>query len=370
MKRGFSLLLCLALLCAALPAGAATLVGSGESILYSWESATPWATDAQSNPSIVSRALDGDPATCYSYTGWSGLSQDDIPELTFRFYGETIAAVWIRGGNYTSEDTYTGYAFPTRVRLRVHLSSGRYLDYSYVMDDTYDPWSANDDWANGYQRLALPYTLTGVQEIDVFISSWRTGSREKHNVCVSDILFARTAPAPATAVPMMPTPVPVVTPTPWNGGQSTYGRVSTTLTMRLATRSGPSTRYDELGSYFKAGSPVTVLSKAWDSGNRIWWVQVEFSYNGMLRRAYTGLKRVNLDPARVPEEQAIGSARVIRTTTAYYGPGTRYTAHRSAVAYGTVGTVYARENGYVQLEFTDGSRLRRVWIYSGDVTIQ
>ena len=47
----------------------------------------------------------------------------------------------------------------------------------------------------------------------------------------------------------------------------------------ISTRSGPSTKYDELGTYWNdGGHTVTVLSRA--SGNDIWWLEVEFEYNG------------------------------------------------------------------------------------------
>ena len=149
---------------------------------------------------------------------------------------------------------------------------------------------------------------------------------------------------------------------------NTYGRVQRAeLKMRMATRSGPSTNYDELGSYFKKGQEVSVISRAWDERNGIWWVQVEFNYGGSLRRAYTGLKRVDIDINAVQEDVPLMTAFVSAETIPYYGPGTQYTAHKQTVEYGTVGTVYAFENGWAQFEFYEAeeNRYRRVWMPAG-----
>ena len=139
----------------------------------------------------------------------------------------------------------------------------------------------------------------------------------------------------------------------------------------ISTRSGPSTKYDELGTYWNdGGHTVTVLSRA--SGNDIWWLQVEFEYGGKTVRVYTGEQRIDIDVSRVPiEGGAIGSGRVTSTTTAYYGPGTNYKQHQQKISSGTTGAVMAWENGYVCLEFQpSGSyQIRRVWLPENVVSI-
>lgn len=139
------------------------------------------------------------------------------------------------------------------------------------------------------------------------------------------------------------------------------------LKMRLATRSGPSTNYDELGSYFKKGHELTVISRAFDERNGIWWLQVEFTYGSSLRRAYTGLKRVDIDINTVQEDAALYFATVSAETIPYYGPGTHYAPHKNPVEYGTEGMIYAFENGWVQFEFYEehNKRYRRVWMPAG-----
>ena len=139
----------------------------------------------------------------------------------------------------------------------------------------------------------------------------------------------------------------------------------------ISTRSGPSTKYDELGTYWNdGGHTVTVLSRA--SGNDIWWLQVEFEYGGKTVRVYTGEQRIDIDVSRVPlEGGAIGSGRATSTTTAYYGPGTNYKQHQQKISSGTTGAVMAWENGYVCLEFQpSGSyQIRRVGLPENVVSI-
>ena len=134
--------------------------------------------------------------------------------------------------------------------------------------------------------------------------------------------------------------------------------------MRVASRSGPGTNYDELGSYHKKGYTLTVLSRAYDDRNGIWWLQVELNYGSELRRMYTGLKRVDIDINTVQDETPLYFARVNSDKLPYYGPGTAYTAHKNAIAAGTEGIVYAFEDGWMLFEFynADKDRYRRVWM--------
>ena len=83
------------------------------------------------------------------------------------------------------------------------------------------------------------------------------------------------------------------------------------LKMALSTRTGPGNWYDEPGTFFSnnyQNTSVRVLSKAWDERNSIWWLQVEFYISSTPYRAYTGLKRVNIDINNVPNEKVLGTA--------------------------------------------------------------
>ena len=143
------------------------------------------------------------------------------------------------------------------------------------------------------------------------------------------------------------------------------------LKMKLAARTGPGTWYDEPGSFFindYKNTRVNVLSRAWDSRNSIWWLQVEFTWRGTPYRVYTGLKRVNINIDLVPEETVLGTSRTRRSSTAYWGPGTAYAASRYDVPSGRSVTVLDVENGYAQVEFYDARTAdrdyarRRAWI--------
>lgn len=155
----------------------------------------------------------------------------------------------------------------------------------------------------------------------------------------------------------------------WNTNYTSYAYMTAALNSRLASRTGPSTNYDEPGSFFNAGTSVTVLSRAYDSRNNIWWVQVEFKYSGAWYRVYTGVKRFNyLNLNFIPEEYQIGECRLAHSMTGRYGPGTGYAAiKRPLPAYASC-AVYGYADGgngdYVQIECYDSglNQYRRAWV--------
>lgn len=146
------------------------------------------------------------------------------------------------------------------------------------------------------------------------------------------------------------------------------------LKMRIATRTGPSTAYTEPGTFFVSNwqyAQVKVISKAFGSG--VWWVQVEFTDGGRLYRAYTGVKRVDVDLNGIEQEQTLGTA-VLSTagdTPAHYGPGTHYAPMKDPVPWGAEGTVVMAENGYVLLDYYDEylNQQRRAWLPADDVDV-
>ncbi|MBR3741250.1 MAG: hypothetical protein IKN04_12485 [Clostridia bacterium] len=156
-----------------------------------------------------------------------------------------------------------------------------------------------------------------------------------------------------------------------NGNYSNYSRIRCALNSKLATRTGPGTNYDEPGTFLSAGSYVTVLSKAYDKVNEIWWVQVEFSENGVTYWAYTGVKRLNgLNLANVPEEKVIGHCTTTNSTKGYECPldSMRSAAQRSSIPAGVCcaiyGYVFADSGDYILIEFFDRSMncYCRAWV--------
>ena len=151
-----------------------------------------------------------------------------------------------------------------------------------------------------------------------------------------------------------------ITPAPQH---SSYDYEHARLLMRLSTRSGPSTSYDEPGSFFNDNwqtTTVRVLGKAW--GNGIWWVLVDFDYGNARFRVWTGLKRVDIDIDSVPEITAIGQGYIDPTETRR-GPGGNY-AKGPDVTEGKYVTVFGWENGYVEVEYYDlySEMYYRAWV--------
>ena len=155
----------------------------------------------------------------------------------------------------------------------------------------------------------------------------------------------------------------------WNQ-YTEYAWISGKLNQRLATRTGPGTQYDGAGSYFSAGKTLTLLSKAYDDRNKIWWVQTEFTYGKQKIRAYTGAKRIDgLNLNYLPEEMPIGSCYISNATECYYGPSAdEYKRMANDVPAGVYCTIYGYAAGdmsdYIQIEFYDPWQGvdRRAWI--------
>ena len=146
----------------------------------------------------------------------------------------------------------------------------------------------------------------------------------------------------------------------------------TQLTMRLSTRTGPSASYTEPGTFFSDWEGVTVnaLSKA--QGNGVWWVQVEFTYGGQMYRAYTGAKRISLDPSVLPAEETLGVATLSNVSgSGRYGPGNHYASIPDALPAYADGSIIAYENNWVQFDFTDSNTgmKRRVWLPADKLSI-
>jgi len=140
------------------------------------------------------------------------------------------------------------------------------------------------------------------------------------------------------------------------------------LKMRLSTRSGPGTEYDEPGTFFNNNwqkQTVTVMGKHWD-GN-IWWVLVDFTNGKQAYRVWTGLKRVNVNLDAVPEILSIGQGTVSATETRR-GPGGSYAAGPRINHWQDV-VAYGWENGYVEVEYWDNGIVYRVWVPESTVSI-
>lgn len=147
----------------------------------------------------------------------------------------------------------------------------------------------------------------------------------------------------------------------------TYGVLNT----EIATRTGPSTKYSEPGTFLEAGDVITVRSKVWDDRNEIWWVQVEFWDNGRRLRAYTGAWRMSVDLNQVRTEAPLRYCTVQREAYAYTAPYSDGYSGRwtDTVPAGTQATLYEIEDGYGLIECWSTRRqiMWRVWVSMDDL---
>ncbi len=167
-------------------------------------------------------------------------------------------------------------------------------------------------------------------------------------------LITIITPKPTEPLVELITPKPTSEPIDY----PSLGGVIATLTKRAATRSGPGTGFDEPGSFFQAGQEVKVISKVWDNRNSVYWYQIEFEFKNEWYRVYTTDSRVNVDENKVPDEPALNdpldSCRILRKVKARFGPGEEYAEFSPSVLHvDNRVDVYAIEDGWVQIEYTD-----------------
>ena len=294
-----------------------------------------------------------------------------------------------------------------------------YDTFRYRLTDAYKPNTVNASWNSGYQRLLLPQRYTGVTRIELTIEdtilgyghtgatisdiivttgshatatprSYATATPKPHVVTITptpgpdtgddDDLVTYITPIPGgyddddrgdddyvdyitprpTATPYVAviTPKPTATPTSKPIEYPSAGGVVATLTKRVATRSGPGTRFDEPGSFFGAGDQVKVFSKVYDDYNNVYWYQIEFQYKGEWYRAYTSESYLNINPNLIPDEPAIydplDTQRVLKKTYVYFGPGKQYKVFTASVLHpDSKCDIYAIEDGWALVEYTD-----------------
>ena len=149
--------------------------------------------------------------------------------------------------------------------------------------------------------------------------------------------------------------------------------VSAPLLMPLSTRSGPSVKYDESGGFFSGDwkqQTVRVLGKSWDEGGNIWWVLIDFKYDDQAQyRVWTGIKRVDVDPAQLIDVRPLGKGTVHFTSDTYRGPGGRYARANINITDTTDVWIYSRENGYLEIEFVQNGQMYRLWVPESQVFV-
>ena len=284
-----------------------------------------------------------------------------------RSWGETDVRDWLNGSFLAS---FTGDELASILPSQISDSTDlcflldsdqitRYLSFPYLCYAT--PWALVHGEEGAY-----------VNE-DTLASSWlvRTDTASKRIAWVGGAgkLYSQTG---EKGINYMTSKDNVVRPAMWirldaigekvtDPGFPLYAKTK----MSIATRSGPTTGYNGVGSYFDGGGQlVRVLSRVHDGS--IWWLQIEFEYNQSIVRCYTGLKRIDIAIARVPDESSVtlGPGRVLQDDVAYYGPGTYYKKQvaKYTPAVGTTGQVLSEENGWVCFEYEEAKEKIRVWL--------
>lgn len=135
------------------------------------------------------------------------------------------------------------------------------------------------------------------------------------------------------------------------------------LNARMATRTGPGTKYEEPGTFFASGDSVKIISMGYSS---VPWVQVEANIGGKLMRVYTGFKRIDgVDQYDVPQEANLDIAATVNTATVpTYGPGSRFAKYGFTLAKGKRVTIIDFEGDYAMCDYqpNKNSDCRRLWV--------
>jgi len=137
-----------------------------------------------------------------------------------------------------------------------------------------------------------------------------------------------------------------------------YTGQSATLIERMATRTGPNTKYTEPGT-FSIDTDITVFYQT--EGNGVMWAMVEFQNNRQWYRLYTGMKRIDAD--WVPrDDEAYETRRLSRDATPVYGPGEHYASSKVKISSGERVKVFFEEGGYVMIDYEGGKQVLRGWV--------
>ena len=304
---------------------------------------------------VPENAIDGNETTCWQFSAKKGLNGKAWLELIFDT-PQSLDEVWFKNGFWAVNDKGKDQ-YEINARLKdINIS------FFYEGGTGYqDPVKAKlkDESRNGWQRISVGHR-EHVKQIRIAVYSTYKGSAFPKDVCLSEVMAVLNAPA-ESARPAQGEQAAVV----YDSDPKITG---CNLLMKLATRSGPGTEYAEPGTFFGnnwQSQTVKVYKKSFDGS--IWWVQVDFR-NGSKSsyRVWTGLKRVDVDLNKVKEEKRICDCDIYPTSDTWFGPGGKYAKANITISRYACGTIYGRENGYVDVkywyedDYSDGDH--RVWL--------
>ena len=313
------------------------------------------------NPSrwLPDNAVDGDESTCWQFSAKKGLKGKSWLALEIGS-SRDVDEIWFKNGFWAYNDK-GGDQYGINARLKGVQVAFRYSGESSYRDDV--QLTLKDESRNGWQRFSLGHH-TGVAAVRVAVLSSYKGSHYANDVCLSEVMLVQQASSSIAKAAQAEKEATVYASNPAVSGAS--------LKMKLATRSGPTTEYDEPGTFFINDweeQTVKVLGKSWDGS--IWWVLVDFSNHGKASyRVWTGLKRVDVDIDKLKEIKAIGQGFVGPTSQTYRGPGGKYAKANIRIHNWIEVRIYDRENGYVEIGFRDGKKAFRLWVPEAAVSQQ
>ena len=300
---------------------------------------------------LPANATDGRESTCWQFSAKKGLKGKSWIRLNT---GEpqTVNEIWFKNGFWAVNDKGIGQ-YEINARLK-----GIKLEFLYNGETKFRDaaeYTLRDEAFGDWQRIQLS-AHENVVAVKIGVMTTYKGSHYQNDVCLSEVMLVQYAPASTARAPQAEQAAVVYESRPDVTGVN--------LLMKLATRSGPGTQYDEPGTFFDKNwqtQIVRVLGKHWDGS--IWWVQVDFSNGGKASyRVWTGLKRVDVDINRVKEVYAKGQGTVNSTSETYRGPGGKYAKANVSINGWKDVEAYGRENGYVEVEFQQGSKWYRLWV--------
>lgn len=298
-----------------------------------------------------SNAADGDESTCWQFSAKKGLNGKSW--LTLRFgTAQTVDEIWFKNGfwayNDKGKEQYT-----INARLKGVRISFLYAGEMNYRDET--TLTLRDEVFTDWQKYSAG-SRENVVSVRIAVLSSYKGSHYANDVCLSEVMAVRHAPASSAGAAQTARPATVY--------ESLPDVTGTNLLMKLATRTGPGTEYEEPGTFFRNNwqtQTVKVTGKHWDGS--VWWVQVDFKSGNARYRAWTGLKRVDVNLDRVKEIRASGRLHV-NPTKAYCGPGSNYAKLKDVLFYEDNIEFFGWENGYVEIDYYDVNReiQRRCWV--------
>lgn len=140
--------------------------------------------------------------------------------------------------------------------------------------------------------------------------------------------------------------IPQVTEKPDSG--NVLKAISATLKDELALRSGPGTKYTELGIY-PIETEIVVYEQ--EMGGTVSWGMVELRLSKGLCRAYTGMKRISARKTVPWANTEAVTASVNMDVLPRTGPGSQYTECKKKLKAGSEILIYHEEQDYVMADF-------------------